>query len=266
MDALVCYRCGEFDGKGCACRDGITLIHGDCLEVVPQLENVTCIVTSPPYNQLGSRMPEKPSGMHAETRWVDNTRQQCYADDMDEDEYRLFIQRVLLACRHCTSSSASLFFNHKCRWRDRELLHPVDLIRGLRGWSLRQEIIWNRAGSTTLNARMFAPNDERIYWLVRDQSKWTWNQEAAAFLSIWAIAQDRTANGHPCPYPEEIPRRCIIATTDATGLVLDPFCGSGTTLVAAKALGRRAIGVDLEERYLEMCVERLRQSVLPFAG
>lgn len=209
-------------------------------------------------------MPEKPSGMHAETRWVDNTRDTGYADDMDEDEYRLFVQRVLVACAKCSTKTGSLFFNHKCRWRDRELLHPIDFVRGLRGWWLREELIWNRAGSTTLNARMFAPNDERIYWLVRDSSKWVWNQEAASFLSVWAIAQDRTANNHPCPYPLEIPKRCIAATTDASGLVLDPFCGSGTTVVAAKQLGRPAIGVDLEERYLEIAANRLRQEVLAF--
>jgi site-specific DNA-methyltransferase (adenine-specific) len=258
---LECYRCRSWP---CVCEDHVCLLLGDCLEILPQLDGVTCVCTSPPYNQLGARMPAKPSGMHAETKWVDNTRDVGYADDMDEDEYRLFIQRVLVACRRCTTASASMFFNHKCRWRDREMLHPIDLIRGLRGWFLRQEIIWARAGSTTLNARMFAPNDERIFWLVRDTTKWEWNQEAASFLSVWAIAQDRNPNGHPCPFPAEIPKRCIAATTDATGLVLDPFCGSGTTMVAAKALGRPAIGVDLEERYLEIAAQRLRQSVLKF--
>lgn len=258
---MQCYRCTSWP---CTCRDGITLIHGDCREVLPSLGGVDCVCTSPPYNQLGSRMPKNPSGMHKETKWVDNTRETCYADDMDEDAYQAFIRSVLVACFQCTTPSASLFFNHKCRWRNKELLHPIGLVSGFRGWKLRQEIIWRRAGSTTLNARMFAPNDERIYWLIRNENNWVWNQESAKLLSVWDVAQDANPNGHPCPYPLEIPKRCIAATTCESSVVLDPFCGSGTTVVAAKQLGRKSIGVELEERYLEMAANRLRQEFLAF--
>ena len=241
---------------------GITIYHGDCRKVMTTLPGVDCIVTSPPYNQIG-RLPDRPSGMHKETRWVDNTRTVGYADDLPENEYRAWLTEVAHLLTKIARPGASFFFNHKCRWRDTVLLHPLDIVRLFTGWTVRQEIIWSRAGSCTLNARMFAPNDERIYWMIRDDGDWTWNQSSASLLSVWSIAQDRTPDGHPCPYPDAIPLRCIAATTIEESIILDPFMGSGTTLRAAKDLGRRAIGIEIEERYCEIAAKRMAQEVLP---
>ena len=73
-------------------------------------------------------------------------------------------------------------------------------------------------------------------------------------------------NGHPCPKPVEWMLWLVkwVSLEDET--ILDPFMGSGTTLVAAKQLGRRAIGIEIEERYCEIAANRLRQEVLEFAG
>jgi hypothetical protein len=68
---------------------------------------------------------------------------------------------------------------------------------------------------------------------------------------------------HPCQKPIKLLRR-IISRTE--GSVIDPFMGSGTTLRAAKDLGRRAIGIEIEERYCEIAAKRLAQSVLPLTG
>ena len=68
---------------------------------------------------------------------------------------------------------------------------------------------------------------------------------------------------HPTQKPLTPIRRLIEALCPPHGLVLDPFAGSGTTLVAAQVLGRRAIGVEIEERYCGIAVERLRQQPLP---
>jgi hypothetical protein len=72
--------------------------------------------------------------------------------------------------------------------------------------------------------------------------------------------------GHPAPMPVEVARRCIRLSTWPYEVVFDPFAGSGTTLLAARQLGRRAIGVERSERYCELAVARLAQTAFDFEG
>jgi DNA modification methylase len=78
----------------------------------------------------------------------------------------------------------------------------------------------------------------------------------------YASPPDRFANSHPCPKPEPVMRWVVERTTLPTDTILDPFMGSGTTLVSAKDAGRRAIGIELEERYCEVAAIRCSQEVL----
>lgn len=83
---------------------------------------------------------------------------------------------------------------------------------------------------------------------------WTYN-------TVKGTARDRP--DHPCPKPLPLMRELVSLFTDSGDIILDPFMGSGTTLRAAKDLGRRAIGIEIEERWCEAAAKRLSQEVLP---
>jgi site-specific DNA-methyltransferase (adenine-specific) len=87
------------------------------------------------------------------------------------------------------------------------------------------------------------------------------SRSASAASDVWHIHPERNNNGHPCPFPVSVPARAI-ETSKCNGVILDPFVGSGSTLVAAKAAGKRAAGIDIDERYCEMAANRLAQESL----
>jgi len=77
--------------------------------------------------------------------------------------------------------------------------------------------------------------------------------------SVWSITTKPYAGAHFATFPPELPERCIKAGSAEGDTVLDPFCGSGTTLAVARQLARRAIGIDLNADYLELASRRLQQ-------
>lgn len=84
--------------------------------------------------------------------------------------------------------------------------------------------------------------------------------------SVWEVCTDTTPDGgdHSATFPPELILPCVLAGTPPAGTVLDPFCGTGTTLEVAKENGRRAIGIEIEEKYCEIAAKRLSQEVLEF--
>lgn len=236
-------------------RDDWTVIYNaDCREVLPMLEPVDLVVTSPKYNLIREWSG---GGPNSSRKRLEIKYNQWYEDSMDENEYQEEQKEILkLLVERC---KGSVFYNHKVRYaykRRQQIYHPLDWIREFKIWT---EIIWDRLGGEGGNTPRFLLSDERIYQINRPV---VWNGNMG-FTTVWKIPPESGID-HVCPFPIEIPRRCIMTCSNPGHIVLDPFMGSGTTLVAAKNLNRKAIGIEIEEKYCEIAVKRLRQEVFDF--
>ena len=126
------------------------------------------------------------------------------------------------------------------------------------GLPLRQVIVWDRGTGLNFSSSFFLPKHEWICVFAREGWGLT-DKSTSQIGDVWRIAPENDTQ-HPAPFPLALPTTAIGAT-DAQ-LIVDPFMGSGTTLRAAKDLGRKAIGIEIEERYCEMAAKRMAQEVL----
>jgi site-specific DNA-methyltransferase (adenine-specific) len=115
-------------------------------------------------------------------------------------------------------------------------------------------LCWTRPGSTSRTA--YGAFNHWSPCLVYGRGRW--NPDSKRIPSIQQQVENRGIF-HPSPKPQELMRWLVLGTE---GVVLDPFAGSGTTLRAAKDLGRKAIGIEIDERYCEIAAERCRQETL----
>ncbi len=108
----------------------------------------------------------------------------------------------------------------------------------------------------------FCQVEERIYRLYKPKGKNLIGRELkpkhALLTSIWRFSPERR-NSHPAPFPLALPVRAIYSIMDdKKGVVIDPYAGSGTTLVAAKILGQDYIGIEISKEYIEFAEDRLK--------
>ncbi len=230
------------------------IICGDALGILKSLpsEIVDVGVTSPPYNK----------GENKKGWLVANVKYLGASDKLPEDLYQQNQIAVLDEIFRITKPGGSFFYNHKIRWERGRLLHPMDWLRKTK-WVIRQEIIWDRMIAANIRGWRFWQVEERIYWLYKPKENHIIGEELkpqhALLTSIWRFPPERK-NPHPAPFPLELPVRCIYSVMDEKkkGVVLDPYCGSGTTLVAAKILSYDFIGIDISEEYCKFAGDRLK--------
>lgn len=246
-------------------QDGITIYHGDNREVMAMLDvEVDLIFTSPPYN-LGispSGPREKSSfytpsrGGRSATKWAGFNGYGTHDDAMPMDQYEEWQRAVLMDCWGSLSERGAIFYNHKPRLFFGESWLPLTLNPGL---PLRQIIVWDPGtAGVALGNRHWVPRAEWLMLFARDEFRIVYSDSASG--DLWRVPMDKFSGGHPASFPQALPARAIRACSPS--MVMDPHMGSGSTLAAAKALGVKAIGIEIEERYCEIAAKRLAQGVL----
>jgi site-specific DNA-methyltransferase (adenine-specific) len=231
------------------------IILGDSLSVMRQMpgDSVDLVITSPPYNIKNSTGNGLKHGTKT-GKWSSAALQNGYShhdDNMPHEEYEKWQNACLKEMFRLLKPSGAIFYNHKRRVQG-GLLQDRDAI--LEGLPVRQIIIWKRAGGINFNPGYFLPTHEVIYLIPKPEFKLV--PKANAYGDVWEFNQEMK-NSHPAPFPLALPQRCI-ESTDAN-IVLDPFMGSGTTALAAKLLGKKYIGIEISEEYVEMANDRLSE-------
>jgi len=220
-------------------RDGITIYCGDCRDILPTLEPVDLVLTDPPYGaetHEGART-KGPSGELTE-RLIDFA-------PMTAEDLRLIFSVM----------SLSGWLVSFIEWRHVAPLEscPPEGLRFVRFG------IWVKPnGSPQLSGDRPSMGWEALAFLHSEGGRMEWNGGGRSSVFI----EPKINGSHPAEKPLKLVRKLMTLFSKRDDLILDPFMGSGTTLRAAKDLGRRAIGIEIEERYCEIAVKRLSQEVL----
>jgi DNA modification methylase len=244
-------------------EDGITLFLADCREVLADLadDSVDMVFTDPPYGHnnnnngdLAHRREEalglvkSGKAMAGAARPIANDGPE--ANDLVRSvfpEFRRVLKPGCCCCCCCGGGGPDPQFARWSLWLDESI-------------GFKQAVVWDKGGLG------MGWHYRRNYELVLVAEKpgaacrWYGGHSVANVIRLSGIKP--TADEHPTPKPVSLPARFIEWHSQPGDLVVDPFNGGGSTAVAAKAAGRRYIGCEIEERWLELTARRLAQGSL----
>ena len=239
---------------------GITIYHGDCREVLPAIapNSVDLVLTDPPYghnNNNGDLAHRREAALGLVDRVDDEAARPIANDGPEANELVRWMfgeaNRVLMpgcCCCCCCGGGPDPQFARWSLWMDEAI-------------GFKQAVVWDKGGLGM--GWHYRRNYELM--LVGEKPgaacRWYGGNDQPNVVRINGIKP--SADDHPTPKPEKLMAHFLNLHSLPGHLVLDPFMGGGTTLVAAKRGGRRAIGVEVDERWCEMAAKRLAQEVMP---
>lgn len=224
-------------------RAGITIYHGDCREVLPTLGPVDLVLTDPPY---GIGLVTKSSDFRGSANFDAGKSLQASVLYQDDPEHVRTLIHAVMPLVLSLSQRAVVFCGPSMLWAYPEpraigcVFTPNGAGRSPWGFQCMHPVLFYGKDPYLADGRGGRPNS------LRDEQP---NLERF---------------DHPCPKPIKWMRWALRRASRPGELVLDPFMGTGTTLRAAKDLGHKAIGIEVNERYCEIAARRLSQEVFSF--
>jgi modification methylase len=243
------------------------IMIGDCVAAMSKLaaESVDLVFADPPYNLQ----------LRGDLKRPDDSRVDAVDDDWDKFSsfaaYDDFTRAWLLACRRVMKPAATLWVigSYHNIFRVGTILQDI-------GFWILNDVIWRKSNPMpNFRGRRFTNAHETMIWAARgaDARSYTFNYEAlkagnddVQVRSDWTLplctGEERLKNEdgkklHPTQKPESLLARVILSSSRPDDLVLDPFCGTGTTGSVAKRLGRRFIGVERDADYAAAAEQRI---------
>lgn len=229
------------------------VIHGDCLDVMRTMPDasVDAVVTDPPYCS-GGRQQAQARGVLSKT---DGREEWFVGDNMGTDTYLWFMREVAGQClRLCTYGSPAYVFTD---WRQQT---TVVTAWESAGWTLKSTIVWDKDRGGAMGS-WWRNNHEFILAFVKGKAR---PLSGCSFFNTWRGTKPQGGN-HPTEKPVELMRYLIRSITPHGATVLDPFLGSGTTLMAAVSEEYPAIGIEKDAEYVEIARRRIANVAPLFA-
>lgn len=233
--------------------DLCTIYHGDCREILPTLPKVDLVLTDPPYGLSGGGVSRGPSGSRS-------------LDFFENDSIPEGMEHVVTLFSAATDLGVSSFY----AWLGHQQFAEATRLFEGDGWKTRF-LVWSRLCPAPPCPGAGWPSGASLcLYAYKPGRVWTPNPGDVPRSNVLVADSFRHGNSKKNGHPTQMnpllviePMRC---SSNPGDIVLDPFMGSGTTLRAAKDLGRRAIGIEIEERYCEIAANRLAQECLPFVA
>ena len=220
-------------------RNGITIYHADAFDVLSTLVSVDAVITDPPYV-----IPAYSNGLKSGGGWGDVLNASFFYHALLTEAKRLTKQ----------SNGAAWVFNS---WRGLPALLKAGYMSQ---WKPESCLVWDKDWIGPGGVQGLRPSYELVVLFCHSQFQLPNRGLPDIWTHPWYSIKP---HGHPAEKPITLMTKLIDETPGE--VILDPFVGSGTTLVAAKQLGRKAIGIEIEERYCEIAANRLSQEVMDMA-
>lgn len=254
----------------------IDIRKSDCISGMKKIraETVSVVFADPPYNLSGKKMTSRGSTTGGA---FDKVNEKW--DTFSDSEYLEFTSAWLSEAHRALKPAGAIYV---CA--SQHNLGTVLIAIEKLGFKVKNIIVWEKPNAMpNLTRRTFTHSVEFVIWAVKGKG-WTFNFESLKVLNpdrqkdgrpkmlrdVWRLPVVQGAERlrgedgkalHPTQKPETLVERCLVASSNKNDLILDPFSGSGTTAVVSQKLGRRFVGFELEEKYVQASLTRLKTAL-----